>query len=539
MENNKCSIKARDIYLELNEFKKKCDELNVQISDRLLETYEKHELICPLYRIRRPKEYLKTIFDQYQGSGRFKNIIEVPVEYKDLFDFEDKELDRWDHPIFPGFDKALSEGHPLDQAYNKGEAFIEIPSKDTYSNWKEYNVVLETTIEETSIKDTKSTARHFYSPWQIYLLEEANRKHTRKINVLIELKEGEKYILHEEPYRLTLVEWQKHFKSLWEFRFKENLLFAKALEKVKGNILEGADLKLFNDDRKKFATNICSYYSYESWIKFLQALCILYFNYQDNEKLKLSNCLKSDIRSVIDLLMLALEKNYSNIIKDVGMNLSRKSYLYATPLERIYPEYESFLKREVKLSFESILKDYNNEVPNILVLNKQAIDEIIDYAFNSGNETLLVSIIGINKEYFSPSYFGNEGIWSYIRSLATAVESWTKTISGITLTGKNDFIIALNQLSNNDFDSCYNKLPNKCKNIITVSDLNYCLRILTTIRFSRNRRDLTWMKYILRAYLIRNYVAHHTKLEPELFGNTLIELYRSLLFLVFYSWKTK
>ena len=529
LKNDKCPVGAGDIYLELDRFKKLCNELNVQGSDGLLEAYEKHGLIYPIYRINRPKDYLQRIFEQNHGRNRSENVIEVPDEYGNLLKFKYEELCSWDHPILPGFDKALSEGHPLEQAYKRGESFIEKPSKDTYRNWADYKVILEITINGSSRKTTESTARHFYSPWQIYLLEESNHRHTRYINVLINLREGEKYILNEQPQKLLLARWQDYFKLLWDYRFKENLLFTKALKDVNGNILEGKDNENFHNSCEKMAKDICSQYSYTSWMEFLKALCVLYFEYQEREKHRLSKCVKKDIRSIIDISMLGFEKTYIEIINNVGTVL----------VERIYPEYESFLKREAKPLMESVLEDYNKVVPADLKLNKNDVDDIIDHAFSNGNETMLVSVIGINQEYFSPSYFGDEGIWSYVRSLAVAVESWVKTLAAKTEFRNAIVTLTKNRLGQKSFDSCCDQLQKALgrtnMDVHNYADLKQFFNKITTINFN----NLSWMKYLIMAYLTRNYIAHHTKLESELFGSILIELYRSLLFLAFYTWKVK
>lgn len=539
LEDDKCPVGTGDIYIELDKFKKLCNDLNVQCSDRLLEAYEKHGLIYPIFRINRPKDYLQTIFEQNHGTNRFKDVIEVPDEYGNLLKFEHEEVCSWDHPKMHGFDKALSEGHPLEQAYKRCESFIESPSKDTYRNWDDYKVTMEITIINTPLKETKATALHYYSPWQIYLLEEANRRHTHYFNVLINLKEGDKYILNEQPQKLLLAQWQDYFKSLWDYRFKENLLFTKALTCVAGNILEGKDSENFHNSCEKIANYICLQYPFEGWMEFLKTLCALYFDYQKIEKHRLSKCVKKDIRSVIDISMLGFKKTYRDIINDVGMYLNGTTYAYVSPLERVYPEYESFLKREVKPLMESVLEDYNKEVPDDLKLDKKFVDELIDRAFSKGNETMLVSIIGINQEYFSPSYFGYEGIWSHIRSLSVAVESWVKTLAANTEFRNAIGTLTKNRFGKNYFDSCCGQLQKELgrtnMDVDSYADLKQFLDKITTIQFS----GLSWMKYLIRAYLIRNYVAHHIRLEPELFGSTLIALYRSLIFLAFYTWKVK
>jgi len=125
------------------------------------------------------------LFEQRHRSDRTPNVIKEPAECKRLLKFESEELDRWRHPIFPEFNRALIAGHPLDQAYKRGESFVQDSSKEIYKDWDEYKVILETTIEGKPLRSTDTLARHFYSPWQIYVLDEANRKHICRVNVLM------------------------------------------------------------------------------------------------------------------------------------------------------------------------------------------------------------------------------------------------------------------------------------------------------------------------------------------------------------------
>lgn len=347
------------------------------------------------------------------------------------------------------------------------------------------------------------------------------------------------YISTESPSSLILSKWEDYFKSIWEYRFKKNLLFNSYLEGVEENILEGDRLKQFNSECEELASKIYLKYPYDSWIKFLKTLCKLFFEYRKREKYKLSECLKNDIRCVIYILMEGSKKSYRDIIDAVEPNSGKRNSL----LERIYPEYESYLKREGTIYLKSALTSYNEVMPDFLKLNETSIGEIIDYAFESENETLLISVIGVNKEYLNPSYFGEEGLWSFIRSLAVATESWVKKISET-----NKMKDALVKIFGGDFESCCNKLKEKLKetcdkpknlNVYSYADLKQLLNVLSTTQFEINGKDLSWMKYVVRAYLMRNYIAHHTQLDAELFGKTLVELYNSLLYLVFCAWRSK
>lgn len=531
----------KDIYLEIEAFKKLGSACHIDASGQLLEAYEKRGLFFPIYQINLPRKYLQTIFEQERGQSRHSGSLSIPKLYESLWHFENREQCMWNHPKLPGFEKVLKDGHPLEQAHNRGERFIVRPSKKPFKKWDKNEAVLEAQYNGQVIKNRVSTIKRYYSPWQIYLLEELNRRHIRKINVLVKLKKGERYILSEPPSQLRLAEWQGHFNALWEYKFKENLVFAKDLESIDGNILEGAAARRFHETCKGIAIATFSKHSYKSWIEFIRILCGLYFEYQEEEKVKLSRCVKRDIKSTIDFIRQGAGKNYFELIDDVGMVIDGTQFLDVPPLERIYPEYERYLGREAFHEIESTLKYYNNAVPCDLKLNEKAVDEIIDHAFKGGNETLLVSIVGIHQEYFEPSYFGDEGIWSYVRSLSIAIESWTKNLSG-----KGSFEAAINSLVGKDFERCLDQLAKSCGRkdhndlrINNLSDLKLFLKEIAGVQPRATTVEQAWMEHILRAYIIRNYAAHHTKLESDLFGSAFIEIYNSLMFLVFYSWKVR
>jgi len=88
--------------------------------------------------------------------------------------------------------------------------------------------ILEAYKKHSLLYPTKKD-KYFYSPWQVYLLEEANHRYTHKINVLIPLRDETKKFksfsciglmerifpfcrkrspVSENPYKLKLSEWQ-------------------------------------------------------------------------------------------------------------------------------------------------------------------------------------------------------------------------------------------------------------------------------------------------------------------------------------------
>ena len=538
LDNTKIPYNACDLYVEVEKFKEFCEKLNVDIA--YLDTYEKYKLVYPVYRIFRPKEYLQTIFEQQYNNP--EQISDIPEHYLMLFEIEYQILPAW--KLYRGAElwDLINKGHPLDQAYAKNNPFVRKPDANSFIHKGNYKVTL---IRKDGIKKEDYVVKDFYSPWQIYLLEEANQKFIRNVNVL---EDFEKYKFHwNKSYwklvqinidSLSLIKWQDSFVAIWDCRFKENLVLSAITADEKGFfILEGEKGEKFYNERKKIAKNITAKFSYHQWIEFLKQLSDLYYQYKNAEKIKLSECVKKDIRVTIKILMMAFDIEYRKIIEDVGFVWNQKTR-HIPVLEEIIPEWETFLKREAKFYLESILEDYNRVIPSDYQVSKDDIDQIIDYALKKGNETLLVSIIGINKEFFAPSYFDDERVWSYLRSLAVAVESWVKEIAG-----KGEFRGSLVSLTRGDFDTACSKLQKICGKtnlkIHSLSDLKHFLQNLRSFSCKKKSRDISWMKYLIRAYLIRNYIVHHTKVSPKLFGSTLIEFYCALIYLVFYTWKVK
>lgn len=524
----------KQLYMDKNKFKEFCNQLHVRADEEILEIYERHGVLSPAYRLHRPKEYLELLFKRKHENNQTGGL-ELSDKFSSLYQFEHGALDRWSHIGFSEHAAAIDKGHPLDQAYDAGQPFIVKPKTGEFRPWKDYEVKLTIDCDGEEILDTQSEAEDYYSPWQAYLLSEANEKHTVHINWLKKLGEGERYAFPKEPVKLSLAEWCRCFEALGKYRLRENLLFEDALDKTGTNILEGEAAEDFYRALTDIAKQTAQNQPYEFWIKFLKVLCELYFGYQDLEKNGLSECVRTDVKSLVDLLMQGFVLDYRQIVKDVGMVVGHLNFRNVPPLERVFPEYEEHIRREVTDLLESGLKHYNGEVSNDLMLNVASVSDIISHSFSIGNETLLVSLIQVNDEYFSPSYFGEESLWSHIRSLSAAIESWSKTLAS-----KDDFFPALDALSNGDFNSCYQLLVNQyggSPRVHTLPDLMAALGMLSAVALTRGGTPLPWMVFVLKAYLIRNYCAHQTRLSSDLFGTLFTEIYNSLVFVIFYGWK--
>jgi len=524
-------------YLDQKEFQKICTANHIDANDYLLELYEEHGLLYPVFRLLRPKEHLQAI-----REWRFNNdgTIELDSKYHTLFFYESGGLTGF-HWIIPEerseLQKSLEMGHPLEQAYKSGEKFIIKPTQETFIDWEKYIVTLPPTPKTWNFSETQSTAKHFYCPWQMYLLEELNRFHIRTFNILSEHRPTyPDYFRKWFGAMSRVAKWSKYFQVLWDFRFKQSILLVQANDGSNKRYIEGEAFRRLFERKKELAKVLYLSFEYKSWIEFLRILCEYYYKYIDAEKIRLSKNIKIDIGGAVDIVCYGSGKTYNELLEDVGMNAGGTIFFRLSPLERIYPLYERRLKHDAEWMLEVGIRTYNKLVDDDLRLAGNAASQIVEFALESGNDTLLSALIRLNKEIDEPTYYGNEGLWSHIRSLAVALESWVKT-----LTGKRQFQSALNSLTDGLFkqykDGLRDNIGIDNLEVYSVDDLKTIMLASETLESANERPVASWMHKIVVAYLIRNYVAHHVKLDPWVFGSRLIEIWKSLNFLIFFAWR--
>lgn len=537
LDNVKIPYSDYDLYVDVERFKEFCKKLKV--NPAYLGTYEKYKLIYPIYRVFRPKEYLQAIFEQKYNNPEQ---ICIPDHYLMLFEIEDQISV---YQLYRGakFWNLINKGHLLDQACAQNNPFVRKLDTDSFVPRCKYRVNL---IKKNGIKKEDYVVRDFYSPWQIYLLEEANRKFMTNVNVLKEFDEYKRSLkLHREfsPRTLSLIKWKDFFEAIWDYRFRENLLLLNfTLDKTGFFILEDKEAEKFYNECEKIAKVIALRFSYSQWIDFLKQLCALYFQYKDAEKIGLSECVKKDIRVIIDILMMTFGVEYRKIIENVGWIINGHKFFMYAPLERIFPEWETFLKKEAKSHLGSILENYNKVIPSTYHVSKDDLDQIIDYALNTNNELLLASLIGLNKEYFSSSsYLSWYRVWPYLTSLAISAVHWIKSLVNNHKIGLEK---ALNQITNKKFSRELQQVKQLFeertgKIFPGYPDINDLIELSKIINEIENIDKDTNIKYLVLSYLIRNYVAHNVKITPLFFGGSLQIFVRALIYLVFYAWKVK
>ena len=178
-------------YLEAKEFVDYCKANNVNTSLNVLEAYEKAGLLIPFYRFVAPDEYIRSLFEY-----NYKIAYITPDALFDDHKWQEIEhlrtaLRSYSFKPLPHFDFALMHGHPLDVSYRNKNPFLKKPYKDDFIPWEEYKIVAGT-LEGRPVRE--ETVEHYYTPWQIFVLDELNLMHTIEENYATKQKKGWGYL---------------------------------------------------------------------------------------------------------------------------------------------------------------------------------------------------------------------------------------------------------------------------------------------------------------------------------------------------------
>ncbi len=523
-------------YLKAEEFTELCSEMRVYLGrypDKLLEAYEKHGLIRPVYRLNIAEDYKKLLFRYNHAKENEKSTISLPEEHKDIHDFLQDRLGNYHVTYPPWIDRTLEEGHPLDWAYKGNKSYIEKPSQETFRHWREFEIV------EGILYDNPQPGRiaeHYYAHWQVFLFEEADRCFSITLNPFLLSQSSD---ISFKKTTLSLSQWTQEFEILAEYQFDKQLYFEKYMNQTSNNLLEGELLEEYHKKLNKQVGTIFIQILEERWIEFLKKLCETFILYEELERIRLSKFLKSYIYAIVELFLKSTKLSYPQIVDKVGNIIGGEKYFYRLPLEMILPD-EEREKREQAKNYISSLKDkYNSLFPEEIISDADVCN-IIEEADRQGNDTLLTKVIEIEKEWWEDNIFRHEKIWSHIRSLVTAVETFSRAI----FPTKNDLYNCINESLKGQYESLKQPFDNYFKgSVIKTNNPSEFLEKLDIIIKTPNnikiQNDLINLKFLLIANLIRNFVSHSSKIDVKLFGSRFFMIYQSLIFSIFYLFKNK
>jgi hypothetical protein len=153
-------------YIEVSRFVSHCKSLNIDISERELEFYEKEKLLFSAVRVLIPEDYVRYMFDiNYNPSNPYyhKPRFELPDKWTKIY----RLLNRTNFPIFHKDDGV----HFFDKQLGKNKYIVK-PMEKTFRDWESYRVIAGK-IGNSEVKE--KVAKHYYHYWQAYQIVEIQR----------------------------------------------------------------------------------------------------------------------------------------------------------------------------------------------------------------------------------------------------------------------------------------------------------------------------------------------------------------------------
>lgn len=535
-------------YFEAQKFVDYCKANRVNASLNALETYEKHGILMPIYRLVFPDEFIKAKYE-YEKEHLFTPVIKLncPSDWEPMrklikaisdYNFKLAPL------ILPNGSKSfaylediIKNGHPLDNEYEKHNPFLKSPDKNDFRLWKDYEIVVG--IDKDGDPDKGNTAEHYYAPWQIFVVDELNYLHTIKENYLTKERKG-RDIVKKNIRKSRILEFLDLFQTTSNYRMLASIIRIIVTDDVEGTVIEGEYYRTLEERIKKIAEKEYAKYNKSEWMQFLRKLVELYYHYTELEKNKLSQELKTLLRSTANMVMMARKIDFMTLCDEYGEG--NKSWgiryiddirIYYKGLEKIFPIEINQLRERALSILPSYTKKVNDWLPDGSKLSDNFHEQLVSTIIDEGNGLLLTHLHEIEDLWFNHKLYRIGSIWAHLRSFAVGIEDiGKKWFRGRGIDG-----VFKKAFGNNygKLESEYNRLkPTHCKNGITEADTpTDFIKKSKYILENKNLYSLSGSPlckyYLVVTKLTRKFVSHHIKIESTMMGSLFVEVYRCLI----------
>lgn len=507
-------------YMEHTDFIRYCKANKVYVSEYELEQYEKKKLLYPCYRILYPRELLRRDFRaSYLNDAQSYKIRD---EWEPLVNLQDliSKSRLW---VYKEFEKAIDDGHPLEQAINNKNPYIAEPGTQRFIKWERFNVIIG---KYNSNNMRESRAKHYYSPWKVFFVYDLKALNTDEHNRATGSRRGWG-IVDNRLMHSTLVEFIPFFMIVSSFAYRRSLLSIYYSEKTSRT---QQDWKLIVERKRHIAKGLFPDTIYTEWIRFLRKLIELHERYSDDEKILLSIEAKSYIARTVIFLRNATDYMFEKICADVsgkfekrsGVGLENGVLIFSGRLEELFPDEKWDLEQNVKWQLVHQLKQFNLQLANNEKIPESLADDLFDDVSGDPSGSALAAIRKINKSYFDDTIWRENEIWSGIRDLAVSLE-----VHGKQWLGGN----RLNEVLTRLFPSLYDDLKKKTgiPKSTDATNSNEFLDKLELIKKAITPDNERCGSHLLIAHLTRNFTNHQKGLFDEhLYKNTPI-IYSSLM----------
>lgn len=533
-------------YLTAKEFIDYCKANRVDASFNILETYEKHGILMPIYRLVFPNELIKAKYE-YEKENPFDPATKLnctsewePIVrlINALSDYNFKLIGPFMSPdgskSFAYQEDIIKNGHPLDNEYKKHNPFLKAPDKNDFRPWKDYEIVVDIDKDGDPVK--RNTAEHYYAPWQIFVVDELNYLHTIKENYLTKERKG-RGIVKKNIRKSRILEFSDLFQTTSNFRMLESIIRIIVTDDVKGSVIEGKCYRTLEERTKKIAEKEYAKHNKSEWMKFMRKLVELYNHYTELEKDKLSQELKRLLERTAIMVTMARNIDFETLYDEGKKSWGRRYIddirIYYKGLGKIFPIEINQLRERALSILPSYIKEVNDWLPEDSKLSDNFHEQLVSTIIDEGNGLLLTHLHEIEDLWFNHKLYRIGSIWAHLRSFAVGIEDiGKKWFRGRGIDG-----VFKKAFGNNygKLESEYNRLkPTHCKNGITEADTpDDFIKKSKYILENKNLYSLSGSPlckyYLVVTKLTRKFVSHHIKIESTMMGSLFVEIYRCLI----------
>lgn len=514
-------------YLKVDEFVNYCKKCNVDVSISVLESYERVGLLFPIYRIVVPDEYVRAVFGyKYRTPYDPNTPFDIDGKWQGINELVDA-LSTYRSPRTPYFEQVLKNGHPLDYAYTCKNRFLSKPALDSFKPWKEYKIVAGT-IDGYPIQE--DTVEHYYSPWQIFVVDELNGTHTILENYVAGVRQGWG-ILNKEISPSKLLEYSELFQTVSNFRMIESLIWFDMTFDLKKSSIEGELLEKILKGVETVAKKEYEKHVHTEWIKFIRKLVELYTKYLEEEKIKLSNELKSFLLSSSNMIMYDTQKSFEEIsdeydgrFKGIRMQcLENNIIIYPGKLDKIFPDELKQSKEWSLWIVEVYINKLNKTLHDDAKIDAKVKEELIDNIIGCGHEIILSHLHELQKLWFNREPHWRSSIWGHIRSLVVSIES-----IGHEWYGQNRLGNILEYAFKKEYTDLIDSIDKGVTNAVTFDE--YVQKLTKILEHRKKGARGICGHHLVVTHLTRNFVSHKGGFEKQVPASLFVEVYRSLIF---------
>jgi hypothetical protein len=524
-------------YLELRDFIRYCEKLNVRVDEEELEYYEAKGIMLPMARTVVPEEYVKRMHEWLHTSTDTPRPAEWP------------EIDRlYEYPfVLPGDYVRLTDEEledPFDREFGRNPYLVR-PDLNNYRPWDSYRVVVE---HHDNYDVKESTATHYYSYWQVHQLYEIQKyPDLYKNRFLIDNLPDEFKQKHRLP-RARNLEILRDFRGhahffdalsfyLTVYNRERGRTFARIPEQHGVRTLDVKQHQEYLDRLSAHAEFVADKYQLEKrdLYTFLLALLNLRSDYQHAERLKLADELEEDIEFLAWFITGVTGQSFDEIAEEVG---KRGTFLVKQEFRH--------LNRAVQMidhardTFERLMHDYNKEFPGFNISIPE-IDGLLKFIEANGLFIIPYAIFHTDEAVNNPRAFRRTSLYMGMKNLTTGLECLIQEI-GKRLPSRAGPTDTLGNLINTVFKEwCgeFRKERGKKQRPTPTNPSEFIWNItdVYTDPLLDQRIHGHTIRVFLIAYWARNLTAHQYTLEDSLYGDLYGIVYRAIHYAMFYTWK--